>query len=136
MTVYDYVANVNPMGAKRLCESFGYKITNPNTMSQNLKTLVNNEGEEAIKMIMNLHPDKDIILDIFVGEPKELNMSGRNSCSCGSKKDNTSQMLEQFLNVSGRQDNSEAKALATNTNTIIFASALVLAVAIIFKNDK
>ncbi len=134
MTVYDYVADNNPQGAKNLCESFGYRVTDPNQMSQNLKTLVNNEGEEAVKMIMDLHPDKDIILEMFNSQSKQDN--SKTPCNCGSDKKSTEKMLEQYLNANGKQDNSEAKALATNTNTIIFASALVLAVAIIFKNDK
>jgi len=131
-TVYDYVAIKNPQGAKQICEAFGYRVTNSRDMSQNLKTLVNNEGEEAIKMIMDFHPDKEIILDYF-GTPKTEQKT--TSCGCPTK-DNTARTIEQFLNVNGRQENSEARALATNTNTIIFASALVLAVAIIFKNDK
>lgn len=133
-TVYDYVAVNNPSGAKRVCEAFGYRVTNPKNMSQNLKTLVNNEGEEAIKMIMDMHPDKDIILDMFSTKQKPVNNS-QADCGC-TKHNSTAKMLEQYLNANGRQENTEARALATNTNTIIFASALVLAVAIIFKNDK
>lgn len=132
-TVYDYVAINNPQGAKQICEAFGYRVTNSRDMSQNLKTLVNNEGEEAVRMIMDYHPDKDIILDFFGTKKQEqqaTNFGFQNN-------DNTAvRAIEQFLNANGRQENSEARTLATNTNTIIFASALVLAVAIIFKNDK
>lgn len=131
-TVYDYVATNNPQGAKQICEAFGYRVTNSRNMSQNLKTLVNNEGEEAIRMIMDYHPDKDIILDFFAKPKAEEKTT---PCGCGGK-DSTLKVIEQYLNANGRQENSEARALATNTNTIIFASALVLAVAIIFKNDK
>ncbi len=131
-TVYDYIANNNPQGAKDLCETYGYRVTNPNSMSQNLKTLVNNEGKDALESMMDLHPDKEIILQYFsMPTPKE----DKSDCGCLNNI-NTPQVLERFLNASGKQDNSEAKALATNTNTIIFASCLVLAVAIIFKNDK
>ena len=131
-TVYDYIANNNPQGAKDLCETYGYRVTNPNSMSQNLKTLVNNEGKDALESMMDLHPDKEIILQYFSKPtPKE----DKSDCGCLNNI-NTPQVLERFLNASGKQDNSEAEALATNTNTIIFASCLVLAVAIIFKNDK
>jgi|TARA_R110000803_G_scaffold149945_2_gene215402 hypothetical protein len=132
-TVYDYIANSNPQGAKNLCEAFGYKVTNPSTMSENLKVLVNNEGESALESIMDLHPDKKIILEYF--SKPTLKEDKTSNCGCANNI-NTPHVLERFLNASGRQDNSEAKALATNTNTIIFASCLVLAVAIIFKNDK
>jgi hypothetical protein len=132
-TVYDYIAKSNPQGAKDLCEAYGYRVTNPNSMSQNLKTLVNNEGQDALESMMELHPDKEIILEYFSKRtPKEDKTS---NCGCLNNI-NTPQVLERFLNASGRQETSEAKALATNTNTIIFASCLVLAVAIIFKNDK
>lgn len=132
-TVYDYIAKNNPQGAKSFCESYGYQVTNPHTMSQNLKTLVNNEGEDALLSLMNMHPDKEFILDIF-SKPTEKE---EKTSDCGCNKHNVGSspyLLEHFINASGRQnDNSEAKALATNTNTIIFASCLVLAVAIIFK---
>lgn len=131
-SVYDYIAKNNPQGAKTVCESFGYQVTNVHSMSQNLKDLVNNEGENALVEIMELHPDKDIILDYFAPKVEEKKES---DCGCKDKM-GTPHLLEHFINASGRQDNSEARALATNTNTIIFASALVLAVAIIFKNDK
>ena len=121
-TVYDYIAKNNPQGAKSFCESYGYQVTNPRSMSQNLKTLVNNEGEDALLSLMNMHPDKEFILEIF------------SDCGCKNNIGSSPYLLEHFINASGRQnDNSEAKALATNTNTIIFASCLVLAVAIIFK---
>jgi hypothetical protein len=132
-TVYDYIANSNPLGAKALCESYGYKVTNPNTMSENLKVLINNEGQNALESMMDLHPDKEIILEYF--SKTTIKEETKSNCGCVSNV-NTPQVLERFLNANGKQDNSEAKALATNTNTIIFASCLVLAVAIIFKNDK
>ena len=132
-TVYDYIAKSNPQGAKDLCEAYGYRVTNPNSMSQNLKVLINNEGQDALESMMDLHPDKEIILEYF--SKSTLKEDKTSNCGCLNNI-NTPQVLERFLNASGRQENSEAKALALNTNTIIFASCLVLAVAIIFKNDK
>jgi hypothetical protein len=132
-TVYDYIAKNNPQGAKSLCESYGYQVRNPRSMSQNLKTLVNNEGEDALLSLMNMHPDKEFILEVF-SKPTEKEEKTSN-CGCQNNIGNSPYLLEHFINASGRQENnsSEAKALATNTNTIIFASCLVLAVAIIFK---
>ncbi len=132
-TVYDYIANQNPMGVKQICEDYGYTITNPRTMRRNLKDLVNNEGEKALKSVMEIHPDKEIILEYFgAKEPKKKN------CGCNEKRNEERRLdrIEAYFNASGNQKTTEAQTLATNTNTIIFASALVLAVAIIFKNDK
>lgn len=130
-TVYDYIAKSKPQDAKALIESYGYRVTNLHSMSQNLKTLVNAEGEEALQSLMSLHPDKDIILEYF--SKNSMSQDTLLSGSCQTKK---GYAFEQFYNASGSQqeNNSEAKALASNTNTIIFASALFLAVAIIFKS--
>ena len=136
MTVYDYIAESNPMEAKSICESYGYTVTNPKQMGRKLKSLVNNEGENALKSIMQLHPDKEILVEYFGMKAKKDKRE--KGCGC---KDNTAKRLdtiEAFINAGGNNngERSEAKMLASNTNTIIFASALVLAVAIIFKNDK
>jgi hypothetical protein len=128
-TVYDYIATSDPIACKQLCESYGYTVTNPQVMSQNLKHLVNNEGENALKSLMDIHPDKDIILDFF-GTKEEK------KSECGCQKHNQRQndfRMESYYNANGNAESSEAKSLASNTNTIIFASALFLAVAIIFK---
>ncbi len=131
-TVYDYIAKNNPQGAKSFCESYGYRVTNHRSMSQNLKTLVNNEGEDALLSMMDMHPDKEFILEIFSKPTEKAETTSK--CGCEKNLGSSPYLLEHFINASGRQnENSEAKALATNTNTIIFASCLVLAVAIIFK---
>lgn len=129
-TVYDYIATSDPIASKQLCESYGYTVTNPQVMSQNLKHLVNNEGEIALKSLMDLHPDKDIIIEFF--GKKEDNKS---ECGCQRQNNyrNNDFRMESYYNANGNAESSEAKTLASNTNIIIFASALFLAVAIIFK---
>lgn len=124
LTVYDYIAQNDPMTAKMICEHFGYSVSDPSIMGDNLKTLVNEEGEEAIRVIMDNHPDKDFILEYF-GEKKKKKKEG-----CGCKK---KALDSSYHNASGRS--ADSTIVATNTNTIIFASALFLAVAIIFKNN-
>lgn len=85
-TVYDYIAENNPQQAKQLCETFGYRVTNPRNMSSNLKVLINNEGEHALKSLMELHPDKEILIDYF-GAKKKSEGCG---CGCNSKATPTS----------------------------------------------
>lgn len=134
MTVYDYIAESNPRDARSICESFGYTVTNPKQMGTNLKKLVNNEGEEALKSVMQIHPDKEILVEYFGLKTKKRKKEG---CGCQDNSNRRLDQLEAFINAGGNNnEKSDAKVLASNTNTIIFASALVLAVAIIFKNDK
>jgi len=144
MTVYDYIGDSKPKLASQICEEFGYRINDPSSMGANLKTLVQNEGESAVRRIMEVHPDREIILEMNEGSiEKNANggesktQSQNSSCSCGGKKDANSSNFSNFSGVQplnqNNSSNDESRALATNTNTIIFASALFLSIALIYK---
>ena len=128
MTIYDYIANSNPSASSRIINSFGYSVSDPSDMSSNLRYLVTQEGEPALKAILDAHPDKDIIIETF-GTPKmepqtSCNCKGRN-CSCGRG---------DFANASGSENGiTQASMSAHQTNVFLFAAALILAVAIITK---
>ncbi len=119
MDVYQYFAESNPFIARNIIESFGYQVRSRD-MASNLRELVNKEGEVALLKIMENHPDKDIILELF--EKKEPVYKKQES--------NSDTAYLQYLNASG---NSEATKYGLQTNTFLLASALILAVAIISK---
>lgn len=122
LNVYEYVAHSNPFMAKKIIESFDYRVTSRD-MGSNLRTLVANEGEPALKAILDQHPDKDIILEVFGNSNKE-----QKKCSCS--KTNSDDNYVKYMYASGQ---SESKTLGMQTNTMLLASALILAVAIIAK---
>ena len=119
MDVYGYIAQNNPFLARSIIESFGYKVTSRD-MSNNLRELVKAEGEPALIRIMENHPDKDYILELFSEKPTPIKQSN-----------NDNMAYLQYMNASG---NSEATKYGLQTNTFLLASALILAVAIISKN--
>ena len=93
------------MEAKSICESYGYTVTNPKSMGRNLKSLVNNEGENALKSIMQLHPDREILVEYFGLKPKREKRD--KGCGC---KDNTTKRLdtiEAFMNAGGNNNNND-----------------------------
>lgn len=125
MDVYNYVAGSNPIGSQGIINSFGYKVVNKNDMGGNLKSLVAKEGESALKMVMDNHPDKEVILEMY--SPTD------NDDSCGCNKCKTqSKLIEQFLNASGKEQ-SEAKKSDTNFSLVFLAGILALSFAIISK---
>ena len=63
MDVYNYVAGASPIKAQGIINSFGYKVVDKNDMGGNLKSLVAKE-KPALKMILESHPDKDVILEL------------------------------------------------------------------------
>lgn len=127
MSVYQYVAENNPANAERILDSFGYTIAN--TPDMGLSQLVAKVGEPALKKVMESHPDKEIILEMFSNK-----ISDKPSCGCKSCNHNN----ENFLNASGNmpvpnQPKSQ-DTMANQTNVIILVSALFISVALIYKN--
>ena len=66
MNVYQYIANNNPDAAYEVCKSYGYHDINTlEDLSHCLEMCVGNNGQEAFKNIMDLHPDKDALVELF-----------------------------------------------------------------------
>lgn len=124
MDVYKYVAENNPMVTQGIIESFGYE--HANTPDMGLSQLVAKVGEPALKKVMENHPDKDIIIEMFSETKTSIC-----SCGCGSKKQ------EGFLNADGNypkeKDNSSSNMIAQQTNAMILVSALFIFTALMIK---
>lgn len=127
MDIYTYVAASNPYQAKSLLHKYGYSATNikdTNDLGICLKKLVSQEGEGAFSDIVDCHPDKGVILEMYAPKKEEhKNCSG--DCGCRTK--------DQYKNASG---DSEVKtsSVTQQTSVFILAAALLLAAAIIVKN--
>jgi hypothetical protein len=130
MSDFNDIARRNPKGAEMVITSFGYEIVDKRDLGRSLNELVANEGENALRKVMEVHPDKDLILELFSKKEKE-----QKGCSCGSCSNR--QMADmQYLNASGAQATQVASSntLAHQTNAILVVSALFIATALIIKN--
>lgn len=132
MNVYKYIAESDPNGAISIINSFGYEVVSSNDLGQSLSELVNQVGEPALKKIMDFHPDKEIILEMYSKD----SVSGCNCPSCASSKARANHQ-EHYMNVSGSEivakTNSQSTTLAHQTNVILVVSALFIATALILK---
>ena len=124
MDVYKYIAESNPIGAQGVIESFGYEYAN--TPDMGLSQLVARVGEPALVKIMENHPDKEIILEIFSKDTNTI-------CKCGCN----SKSQEGFLNISGgevaKEKESTNSMIAQQTNAMILVSALFIFTALMIK---
>ena len=69
--MYHYVAQSNPNMAKALCHKYGYKIQGVRSeadLGVLLQQLVEKEGETALKDIVDNHPDKGLIVEMYENE--------------------------------------------------------------------
>jgi hypothetical protein len=128
MTIYDYVAGTNPSEATRIINSFGYSVSDNRDMGANLRYLVANEGEPALKAVLGAHPDKNVLLEVF----STPSVEPQGSCNCKGK--GCSCRRDDYANASGSEGGiTQASMSAHQTNVFLFAAALILAVAIITK---
>ena len=142
MNVYEYVADSNPRMAEQIMNSFNYDVINSADMG--LSQLVDKVGEPALQKVMENHPDKDIILELFSKSEDEKN--GSCNCNyCRNKNRNNDEHLN-YLNANGNgmvapvpttttpnDASGNTHLLANQTNVILVVSALFIATALILK---
>ena len=128
MSVYKYVADNDPRGAEMIINSFGYEVTDRRNLGQSLSELVSQIGEPALKKVMEFHPDKDIILEIWSDNKKS-------ECGCGNCQRTRTQ--EHYMNASGAETPKEKTpdTLAHQTNVILVVATLFIVTALIYKNN-
>lgn len=67
MTLYHYVAEKNPIGAKKVLNSFGEKaVPRPDILAKQLANCVNQHGKECLYRIAAVHPDLDLVSQYYL----------------------------------------------------------------------
>ena len=112
MNFYEYIAKANPVGAKSVIQQFGYRVVDGRRMGDNLRMLVAQEGEPALRAIAELHPDKDLILEVFA--PK--------NGDCGCKKNSESFLGADATLTSAVLNNNQQQATKKAANGVITAA--------------
>ncbi len=90
------VAYDNSSGALDLLNQYGLKARSYDEVQKGLNRIITELGEEGYMQVATLHPDKEMILDLFTEEKKhgfcaacsmdgEKKMGCDGGCSCGGK---------------------------------------------------
>lgn len=133
MNVYSYIAESNPDGCYEICKKYGFfQVADVREMSDVLQTIVGMENEDAFKDVMDLHPDKEVILELF--EKKSDGAMTKQECD-----------TLKTLNADGRQRLRQRRRIfaangqqgsASQTNTYILVGAIIVALAIVSSIKK
>jgi hypothetical protein len=122
MNVYQYIAYSNPDAANALCNKHGYyQIQSYDELADCLQSVVARKGESAFKEIMELHPEKEVVVELFMKpEPPTppiqiMEQKRERDCSC-------------MLNADGSQQN---QGMASQTNLMILVAAMIVSISII-----
>jgi len=129
MNLYQRVALSNPTAAKGVINNFGYDIRT-NNLAHALRLLVANEGEEALRQIVEIHPDKDLILECY----QETKM-GKKEGDCGCKdKHHKHEEHKDLMYANATGQLTEAQKQTQLTNTFLIAASILILGALLIKN--
>lgn len=128
--MYEYIAYNNPHGALMLLQSYGLKIRDTKNLGSALRKLVAQYGERALRQVAELHPDKELIMDVY-----EHADGGGCNCGCGGKISLGKEMRENFYGVDGTTTAkpSDNAIISHQTNVILLMATILIAAAIITK---
>jgi hypothetical protein len=136
MSDYNDIAKRNPQGAVGVISSFGYEIVDRSNLGQSLNELIAQEGEPALRKVMEIHPDKDVILELFSNQTATTEKQG---CGCSSCNQKHGEKYEHYMNASGSgveastNTPSNSNILAHQTNNILIVASLFIATVLILK---
>jgi hypothetical protein len=91
MNVYHYIAENNPDAAFEVCKKYGYfQINSIDELANCLQNIVAQDGEGSFKEVMDLHPDKDVLIELFDKKKDDSTpvvatpVANADGCSCKS----------------------------------------------------
>jgi hypothetical protein len=135
MNVYLYIAQNNPDAAYEICKKYGYfNINSIEELANALQGIVAEHGQDSLKEILEIHPEKEVILEVF-DDKKKVNEvpleevlqkvfdknkpveKEKSDCSCMKNAD--------------ASVNTAPSTAVNQTNTYILVGALIVSLAII-----
>jgi hypothetical protein len=140
MNVYLYIAENNPDAAYEICKKYGYfNINSMEDLADSLKIIVAEQGQDSLEEILNIHPEKEVILEIFdkkkVIDTKPFeevmqSMFDKNKpvvekLDCGCMKNAIGDTLSSPAYV------GVPSPVVNQTNTYILVGALIVSIAIL-----
>jgi len=135
MTVYQYIAENNPDAAYGLCKQYGYyDINDFPQLAQCLEVIVGQHGEEGLSKVMELHPDKDTLLELFKKKQDdiiEVKMPETHEPPTVIYQQPPVQDTPQHKNANG-----SGSILVNQTNLFILGGAVLITFAIIISRNQ
>ena len=111
MDMFEYVAAADPEGCMALCRRYGYDVHAEDSMdlADCLTELIDREGQPALQDLVDMHPDKTLIMEKYAnpwgGRDMMDSGAGRGGhCSCPGcrhKRGNGGESMLQQLGQHG-----------------------------------
>ncbi len=62
---FQHIVDNNPGGAADLCRAYQLDVQNTDEVEQGLYIIVDQGGEQGLRDVLQLHPEKNMLLDMF-----------------------------------------------------------------------
>lgn len=146
--IYQYIAQSDPYFAVEICKKYGYTVPpvrNARELGGLLQELVTIEGEQAFIDIMDKHPDKELILEMYGPDEKKevVHAAADGNPDCGCKKKQSGCgckkcgcQEEKHFNATGPDQTAVQNShmiTGTQTGIVILSCAMIIALAIMSK---
>jgi hypothetical protein len=132
MNVYQYITQSSPNETYAICQKYGYiEVSDLDEMAEIIANIVSEFGEDAFKEVMSIHPDKQIILELYQpAKPLQYFNATQNSEPKISGVPtnllyNNNPIREKYFNAEG------GSKIVNQTNMFILAGAVIVSLAII-----
>jgi len=137
MTVYQYIAENNPDAAYGVCQQYGYyNINDLSQLAQCLEIIVGQNGEEGLSKVMELHPDKDTLLELFKKKQDDIVEVVIPTQTPQEIAPPQSEPITQLSSQDNMKNADGNSMLVNKTNLYILLGASLVAFAIIFSRNK
>jgi len=141
-----YIAESNPNKAAFLCTKYGFPVAadNKEAVFFGLSTLIDGGDEDVLKEVIAIHPDKELVLELF-SKPtsrRMLNFSGSSCDECVDNKMIGTYPKPYFANAGGateqKSDSIGIQKVTTmmQQNTLLMIGIIGVVAAIIISKSK
>lgn len=113
MTIYEYVALKNPIGAKTVLNSFGEKaVPRPDILARQLADSVKKHGKDALYRIASVHPDLNLLSEYY----KQSTKNDHTPCECEKCQVTASEPV--FSSADGQEVKKAVEEIKTKQDVI------------------
>ena len=135
MNVYQYIAENNPDAAYEICKKYGYfDVQSIDDLSNSLQVIVAEHGQDSLQEILDIHPEKEVILELFNKKKVEEQPDIESLVKKIVQQDKESEMKRDcscMKNAEGSANENTPSSIVNQTNTYIIVGALIVSIAIL-----
>jgi hypothetical protein len=132
MNVYLYIAQNNPDASYEVCKKYGYfNIQSIEELASALQSIVAENGQDSLEEILEIHPDKEVILEVFKKKVDEKPIEEILQSIFDKNKPLEKEKDCSCMKSADASDSNQGTNVVGQTNTYILVGALIVSIAII-----